>query len=91
MWTDPDGFKMPSGVVHAWRQGANQTLCSIQLSRAGLLRFPHVEWADAQPETGRDADRVTEVCPRCASATGRRRDERRWVRHNPRGVTPPRR
>ena len=87
-WTDPDGVKMPSGVVHAWRPGHNQTLCSLQLSRAGLLRFPHVEWADVQPATGRDADRVTEVCARCASATGRRRDERPWVRHDPRGVAP---
>jgi len=86
-WTDPDGFRMPSGVVHAWRQGTNQTLCSLPLSRTGLHRFPHVEWVDVQPATGRDADRVQEVCPRCASAMGRRRDERPWTRRNPRGAT----
>jgi hypothetical protein len=70
--------------VHAWRPGTNQTLCGLQLSRSGLLRFPHVDWSDAQPATGRDADRVREVCPRCAAAMGRRRDERRWTRSNPR-------
>jgi hypothetical protein len=86
-WTDPDGFRMPAGEVHAWRPGTNQTLCGRQLSRSGLARFPHVEWADVQPGTGRDADRVAEVCPRCAAATGRRRDERRWVRDHPRGST----
>ena len=86
-WTDPDGFRTPSGAVHAWRQGTNQTLCGVQLSRAGLLRFPHVDWADVQPATGRDADRVVEVCPGCAAAMGRRRDERRWSRRNSRGAT----
>jgi hypothetical protein len=86
-WTDPDGYRMPSGVVHAWRQGTNQTLCRLQLSRAGLLRFPHVEWADVQPATGRDADRVVEVCARCAAGMGRRRDERPWSRSHPRGET----
>jgi hypothetical protein len=78
---------MPSGVVHAWRQNTNQTLCGLQLSRTGLQRFPHVEWADVQPATGRDADRVHEVCPRCAGAMGRRRDERPWSRRSPRGAT----
>jgi hypothetical protein len=86
-WTDPDGFRMPAGSVHAWRPGTNQTLCGLQLSRSHLTRFPHVEWVDVQPATGRDADRVADVCPRCAAATGRRRDERRWSRDNPRGRT----
>jgi hypothetical protein len=86
-WTDPDGFRMPAGAVHAWRQGTNQTLCGLQLSRSGLRRFPHVDWVDVQPATGRDADRVSEVCARCAAAMGRRRDERPWTRHNPRGTT----
>jgi hypothetical protein len=84
-WTDPDGFRMPAGAVHAWRQGTNQTFCGLQLSRSGLRRFPHVDWADVQPATGRDADQVREVCPRCAAAMGARRDERRWRRTNPRG------
>lgn len=86
-WTDPDGVRMPAGAVHAWRQGTNQTLCGLQLSRSALRRFPHVDWADAQPATGRDADRVHDVCPKCASAMGQRRDERRWSRNNPRGTT----
>jgi hypothetical protein len=84
-WTDPDGFRMPGGAVHAWRQGTNQTVCGAQLSRSGLRRFPHVDWADVQPATGRDADEVREVCPRCAAAMGARRDERGWRRTNPRG------
>ena len=86
-WTDPDGFRTPSGLVHAWRRGTNQTVCGVPLSRSGLLRFPHVDWVDVQPETGRDADRVSEVCPRCAAGMGRRRDERPWSRQNPRGDT----
>jgi hypothetical protein len=68
---------MPAGVVHAWRPGTHQTLCGVQLSRSGLRRFPHVDWAEAQSATGRDAGRVVHVCPRCAAAMGRRCDERR--------------
>jgi hypothetical protein len=83
-WTDPDGFRSPAGAVHGWLPGTNQTLCGLQLSRSRLTRFPHVEWADVQPATGRDADRVLDVCPRCAAALGRRRDERPWRRENPR-------
>ncbi len=83
-WTDPDGIRSPAGEVHAWRQGTNSTLCGLQLSRSRLERFPHVQWVDVQPATGRDADRVTDVCPRCAAATGRRRDERPWRRTDPR-------
>jgi hypothetical protein len=83
-WTDPDGFRSPAGSVHGWLPGTNQTLCGLQLSRSRLTRFPHVEWADVQPATGRDADRVLDVCPRCAAALGRRRDERPWRRDNPR-------
>jgi hypothetical protein len=37
-----------------------------------------------QPATGGHADEVRRVCPRCAAATGRRRDERPWVRTDPR-------
>lgn len=83
-WTDPDGYRSPAGTVHAWQPRTNQTLCGVPLSRAGLTRFPHIQWADVQPATGRDADRVQEVCPRCAAAMGARRDERPWRRVNPR-------
>jgi hypothetical protein len=83
-WTDPDGIRSPAGAVHAWLPGTNQTLCGQQLSRSQLLRFPHIQWADVQPATGRDADRVHEVCPQCAAAMGRRRDERPWKRVDPR-------
>jgi hypothetical protein len=83
-WVDPDGFRTPAGEVHAWSLGTNQTLCGVPIKRAGLERFAHVDWADVQPATGRDADRVTSVCRRCLAATGQRRDERRWTRRNPR-------
>lgn len=83
-WTDPDGVRMPAGEVHAWTQGTNQTLCGLALSRSRLERFPHVEWSDVQPATGRHADQVADVCRRCAAGTGARRDARSWTRDNPR-------
>ena len=83
-WRDPDGFRSPAGSVHAWVRGTNQTLCGLSLHKSQLLRFSHVDWEDAQPATGRDADQVVEVCPRCAAGMGQRRDERPWKRTNPR-------
>jgi hypothetical protein len=83
-WTDPDGFRSPAGLVHAWLPRTNQTVCGVQLTRAGLLRFPHIQWVDVQPDTGRDADEVQEVCRRCAAGMGARRDSRPWTRDNPR-------
>ncbi|NMR19448.1 hypothetical protein [Cellulomonas fimi] len=83
-WVDPDGTGVPAGEVHAWVPGRNQTLCGIPLSRAGFRRFSHVRWSDVQPETGRDADRVRWVCPRCHAGTGARQDQRAWTRTNPR-------
>jgi hypothetical protein len=83
-WRAPDGFRSPAGEVHAWLPGTNQTLCGLQLSRTGLKRLPHIDWVDAQPATGRDADRVTAVCRRCNAATGHRRDEKPWMRNDPR-------
>lgn len=83
-WTDPDGFRTPAGEVHAWLPGTNQTLCGLSTKRSQLDVFSHVDWRDVQPATGRDADRVTEVCPRCAAAMGQRRDSKPWNRTNPR-------
>lgn len=83
-WTDPDGFRAPAGEVHAWQPGTNQTLCGLSTHKSQLERFPHVEWEDVQPATGRDADRVREVCRRCAAGMGRRRDAKPWTRTNPR-------
>ena len=83
-WRDPDGVRMPAGEVHAWDQGRNQTLCGLPLARARLDRFPHVTWADVQPETGGHADAVQRVCPRCHAATGGRRDRPAWTRTDPR-------
>ena len=84
-WTDPDdGIRYPAGEVHAWEQGRNETVCGLSLSRSGLFRFPHVSWADVQPESGRHAEEVQDVCRRCAAGLGARRDEKRWTRTNPR-------
>jgi hypothetical protein len=83
-WTDPDGIKAPAGEVHAWLPRTNQTLCGLPLKKAALGRFPHIDWLDVQPVTGRDADRVTAVCRRCNAATGRRRDAKPWTRTDPR-------
>ena len=41
-WIGPDGVRQPGGEVHAWRQGTNQTVCGLALSRSRLRRFPHV-------------------------------------------------
>ncbi|MDP9393573.1 MAG: hypothetical protein M3Q27_04600 [Actinomycetota bacterium] len=82
---DEDGRRLPSGEVHAWEPGMNQTACGLALSRSQLSRFAGVSWSDVQPESGGAADRVDVVCPRCAAAMGgRRRDERRWHRTSPR-------
>lgn len=83
-WTDPDGTRMPAGVVHAWLPGTNQTLCGLSTKKSRLGRFSHVAWPDVQPATGRHADKVVEVCRRCNAATGARRDQRTWTRTNPR-------
>jgi hypothetical protein len=83
-WIDPDGVRMPAGEVHGWRSRTNSTLCGLQLSRAQLVRFPHVSWADVQPATGAHADAVQTVCRRCAAALGARRDAKPWLRINPR-------
>ena len=84
-WTDPDdGIRYPGGEVHAWERGRNETVCGLSLSKSRLARFPHVTWADVQPESGRHAEEVRAVCPRCRAALGARRDERGWTRINPR-------
>jgi hypothetical protein len=82
-WTDPDGFRMPSGEVHAWLPGRNQTLCGLSTKVSALGCFADVDWADVQPVSGRDADRIAVVCPRCASAMGTRRDTKPWRRRDP--------
>jgi hypothetical protein len=83
-WSDPEGHRLPSGEVHAWEPGLNQTTCGLSMHRSGLERFAHVTWADVQPESGGAADGVQRVCPRCAAATGARRPQRRWTRTSPR-------
>jgi hypothetical protein len=84
-WIDPDDrIGYPAGEVHAWERGRNETACGLSLSRSRLERFPHVSWADVQPESGRHAEEVQAVCRRCRAAMGERRDDRRWTRTNPR-------
>jgi hypothetical protein len=72
-WTDPDGVRRPGGEVHGWVPGTNQTVCGLSLSRSRLDRYPHTDWADVRPESGRHADAVRRVCPRCAAAARPRR------------------
>jgi hypothetical protein len=79
-WTDPDGVRRPGGEVHAWTPGTNQTLCGLALSRSRLGRYPHVDWEDILPESGRHADEVGRVCPRCAVGVRPRRHARRGER-----------
>jgi heterodisulfide reductase subunit B len=64
--------------------GTDKTLSGLSTKKSWLERFSHVDWLDVQPATGRDADRVVQVCPRCAAAMGRRRDTKPWRRSNPR-------
>src|SRR3712207_9325932 len=83
-WVDPDdGIRYPAGEVHAWERGRNETVCGLSLSRSRLARFPHVTWADVQPESGRHAEEVQAVCRRCRAGLGGRRDERGWARAKP--------
>ena len=78
---DPDGGRLPAGEVHAWLPGRNSTVCGLQLSRSGLVRFPGVPWPDVMPSSGRSADAVASVCPRCAAAEGGDHTDRRpWQR-----------
>ncbi|MFF6879206.1 hypothetical protein ACFY9S_28380 [Streptomyces sp. NPDC012474] len=87
-WTDEEEGRrrLPSGEVHAWEPGRNETVCGLSLSRSRLVRFPHVGWPDTFPESGGAADRVRRRCPRRASVAGRRgHDARpRWHRTDPR-------
>lgn len=85
-WTDDeDGVRLPAGEAHAWVPGQNQTVCGLPLHRARLARFPHVSWADAQPESGGRADAVKRLCPRCRAAAGSGgKDPGTWRRVNPR-------
>jgi len=87
-WTAPDGLRSPAGAVHAWLPRTNQTLCGRPLSKTGLLEFPDVTWLDVQPARGRDAHRVTAVCPQCTAGMGSRPDEQAWSRTHPHGRDP---
>ncbi|WP_434443445.1 hypothetical protein [Lentzea sp. E54] len=68
-WRDDEGTRMPSGDVHAWWPGQNQTLCGVPLSRARLDRFPGVLWVDAVWINDTAAAPVMAMCPRCTAAT----------------------
>jgi hypothetical protein len=83
-WTDETGVRQPAGEVHAWLPGTNQTACGLALSRTRLSGFPHVPFDFRSSDVVTPADEVRYICPRCAAATGRRRDERPWTRHAPR-------
>lgn len=76
--------RLPAGEVHAWEPGTNSTVCGLQLSRSELVRFPHVAFREALPESGGSADFVASVCPRCRAAVLGRTSARSWVRTSPR-------
>ena len=83
-WQDEETrVRAPSGEVHAWEPGRNETACGLSLHRSQLRRFSHVAWSEVQPATGGLADEVAAVCPRCAAATGDRSYARRWQRTSP--------
>ena len=65
---DPDGAPLPSGEVHGWWAGQDETVCGLSLRRSQLVRFSALLWPDVQPASGGEADLVRLVCPRCASA-----------------------
>jgi len=77
-WTDEDGTRLPSGDVHAWWRGQNQTLCGVPLHRARLGRFSHVLWIDAMwiHDTAAADTPVMAMCPRCTAATRPKRSRR---------------
>ncbi|WP_432514404.1 hypothetical protein [Kineococcus sp. SYSU DK001] len=81
---DDGGSRLPAGEAHAWQPGQNSTACGVPLRRAGLARFPHVEFSDLDPLTGGSGDRVAWICPRCQAAAGGPTRGRRWVRNDPR-------
>lgn len=87
-WVDEEEGRrrLPAGEAHAWEPGRNETVCGLSLSRSQLVRFPHVNWPDAFPESGGAADRVRQVCRRCASVAGHRGGDARprWQRVRPR-------
>ena len=81
----PEGVREPAGALHAWIPGTNQTLCGVPLHRAGLRRFSHETWEYHSTDVLTPADRIGWLCPDCLAAAGpRRRDARRWQRHNAR-------
>jgi hypothetical protein len=85
-WQDEDGVRQPSGDVHGWQPGANQTQCGLALSRTRLRPFPHVSWSDAvwMVEFGTIGEHVTRLCPRCRRMNQDRPHAQRRARAGPR-------
>ncbi len=83
-WIDESGVRQPGGEVHAWQPGTNQTACGLALSRSRLRSFAHVPFDYRRTDVVTPSDHVRHICPRCAAATGQRRDERPWQRYSPR-------
>lgn len=87
-WVDEHGLTVPAGHVHAWLPGTSQTLCGLSTESSRLGQFSHIDWADVRPASGRDANRVAALCPKCTGAMGRRRDPKSWTRAFPRQWNP---
>lgn len=81
---DPDGGRpLPTGEVHGWWHGHNETVCGLSLSRSQLVRFGALLWRDVQPDSGGSADLVQSVCHRCTAALSPRAATG-WQRTRPR-------
>ena len=78
-----DGERLPSGEVHGWWHGQNETVCGLSLSKSRLVRFPALSWVDVQPASGGAADLVHDACARCTAAL-RPRAGTGWTRTSPR-------
>ena len=73
-WTDEEEGRrrLPSGEVHAWEPGMNQTVCGLSLSRSQLSRFAGVRWPDILPESGGAPDPRHPVGARASAGGGGR-------------------
>ena len=70
----------PAGEVHAWTPRHQSDLCGLALSRSRVSRHPRVDWDDTRPKSGRHADEVRRVRPRCAAGADPWRRGRRTRR-----------
>ena len=89
-WTDPDGFRAPAGLVHAWLRGTNQTLCGVPAEQGAAApvparavgRRPARDRPRRRPGAARSATGAPPGWARSATAS-------RWRADQPSAVTTP--